>query len=107
VSWAKICAVLVIRELAVGRRSKKVLSHLGYFVDNAERMQYPELRLRHLPQGSGIVESAIRRVINLRIKSAGKFWLYDNAEGVLHLRSYLKVTVQGGWAILESRQLTR
>ncbi len=91
-----------IRELAVGRRSKKVLSHLGYFVDNAERMQYPKLRLLHLPQGSGIVESAIRRVINLRIKSAGKFWLYDNAEGVLHLRSYLKA---GHWDHLTRQSL--
>lgn len=91
-----------IRELAVGRRSKKVLSHLGYFVDNAERMQYSEWRRRHLPLGSGIVESAIRRVINLRIKSAGKFWLYDNAEGVLHLRSYLKA---GHWDHLTRQSL--
>jgi hypothetical protein len=91
-----------IRDLAGGRRAKKILSHLGYFVGNAERMRYPELRRRRLPQGSGIVESAIRRVINMRLKSAGKFWLHDNAEGMLHLRSYLKA---GHWDHLTRRTL--
>jgi len=91
-----------IRELAVGRRAKKVLSHLAYFEENADRMRYPELRRCRLPQGSGIVESAIRRVINLRLKSAGKFWLRDNAEGMLHLRSYLKA---GHWDHLTRRTL--
>ena len=94
--------VAAIRDLAVGRRAKTVLSHLPYFSDNVIRMQYPDLRRQKLPQGSGNVESAIRRVINMRLKSAGKFWLHDNAEGMLHLRSYLKA---GNWAHLVSRTL--
>ena len=57
-------------------------------------MQYRALKDLGLPRGSGIVESAIRRVINLRIKSPGKFWTEDNAEAALHLRSYLKA---GHW----------
>lgn len=95
-----VCAA--IRELAVGRRARAVLSHLPYFEDNASRMQYPVLRAGELPQGSGIVESAIRRVVNLRLKSAGKFWLRENAEGMLHLRSYLKA---GRWDQLVRRTL--
>jgi hypothetical protein len=97
---AAVCAA--IRDLAVGRRAKAVLSHLPYFEENAPRMQYPTLRASRLPQGSGIVESAIRRVVNLRLKSAGKFWLHDNAEGMLHLRSYLKA---GRWDQLVRRTL--
>jgi hypothetical protein len=94
--------VAEIRQLARGRRAKKVLSHLDFFEGNAARMQYRSFRARKLPIGSGVVESAIRRVINLRLKSPGKFWLHDNAEAVLHLRSYLKA---GHWDQLALRTL--
>jgi len=40
-----------------------------------------------LPTGSGTVESAIRRVINLRVKGAGMFWKRENAEKMFFLRS--------------------
>lgn len=79
-----------IRALAVGRRAKKVLSHLGYFTRNAARMQYARFRARRVPRGSGAMESAVRRVVNLRMKSNAKFWLTENAEAMLLLRSYLK-----------------
>jgi hypothetical protein len=94
--------VAAIQKLARGRRAKKVRSHLSYFEGNAARMQYRSFRARKLPIGSGVVESAIRRVINLRLKSPGKFWLHDNAEAVLHLRSYLKA---GHWDQLALRTL--
>ncbi len=94
--------VAEIQKLARGRRAKKVQAHVNYFVGNAARMQYRSFRVRRLPIGSGSVESAIRRVINLRLKSPGKFWLYDNAEAVLHLRSYLKA---GHWDQLAIRTL--
>jgi hypothetical protein len=79
-----------IRSLAVGRRAKKITSHIAYFVRNAQRMQYQRFRARGVPQGSGAVESAVRRVINLRLKATSKFWLREHAEGMLMLRSYLK-----------------
>lgn len=91
-----------IRKLARGRRAKKVQAHLDYFEHNAARMQYRSFRARRLPIGSGVVESTIRRVINLRLKSPGKFWLHENAEAVLHLRSYLKA---GHWDQLAIRTL--
>jgi hypothetical protein len=94
--------VAEIMKLARGRRAKKVLAHVNYFEGNASRMQYRSFRARRLPIGSGCVESAIRRVINLRLKSPGKFWLRDNAEAVLHLRSYLKA---GHWDQLAIRTL--
>jgi len=94
--------VAEIKMLARGRRAKAVQSHINYFEGNAARMQYRSFRARKLPIGSGVVESAIRRVINLRLKSPGKFWLHDNAEAVLHLRSYLKA---GHWDQLALRTL--
>src|SRR5258705_5440408 len=41
---------------------------------------------RRLPVGSGAIESAIRRVINLRMKGNSIFWKQENAEGMLVLR---------------------
>ena len=47
---------------------------------------YVKFTRRGLPLGSGAVESAIRRVVNLRLKSNGMFWSPENAESILHLR---------------------
>jgi hypothetical protein len=94
--------VAEIEALAIGRRAKAVLEHRDYFERNAHRMRYQLLRAQKLPMGSGAMESAIRRVINLKLKSPGKFWLLVNAEATLHLRSYLKA---GHWDHLVSRTL--
>ena len=39
---------------------------------------------------SAYIESAVRRIVNLRIKGAGMFWKLENAEAALHLRCQLK-----------------
>ena len=40
--------------------------------------------------GSGAIESAVRRVINLRVKSNAIYWLRDNAETMIRLRAWIK-----------------
>jgi len=62
---------------------------LGYLTKHAEagHLEYKRLRRRGLPQGSGAIESAIRRVINLRLKGPGLMWEEKNAEGALALRA--------------------
>ena len=67
---------------------------LGYFERYKSRMRYRHFRRRKIPIGSGAVESAIRRVINLRLKAPGSFWREDTAEIFLYLRSQL---VSGRW----------
>ena len=79
-----------IDALGRGRNAKAVLEHRDYFDRNAARMQYSAFEDANLPTGSGAIESAIRRIINMRMKSNGMFWLERNAEGMLLLRSYLK-----------------
>lgn len=79
-----------IQKLAQGRRRKAVNSHVGYFRDNSQRMQYATFKKKNVPLGSGAVESMIRRVVNLRLKGNAKFWLAPNAEGMILFRSYLK-----------------
>ncbi len=79
-----------IESLAVGRRAKSIREHLLYFKRHKERMRYRWFKARGVPRGSGAVESAVRRVVNLRLKSNGKFWLRENAQAILLTRSYLK-----------------
>ncbi len=69
----------------------------NYFAGNKDRMQYSLFKEQNLPTGSGAVESAIRRVINLRIKGAGIFWTAEMAEVMLFLRSQF---LCGRWATL-------
>jgi hypothetical protein len=59
-------------------------------------MQYEGFEQQGLPCGSGRVESAIRRVINLRLKAPGTFWTEAMAEGLLFLRAQL---LSGRWEV--------
>jgi hypothetical protein len=52
----------------------------------AGRLNYAQFRRRHLPVGSGAIESAVRRVINLRMKGNSMYWQEANAEAMLVLR---------------------
>jgi len=53
-------------------------------------MDYARRRAEHLPIGSGVVESAVRRIINQRFKSASIFWQTDHLEPLLQVRALLK-----------------
>ncbi len=82
-----------IAELSQNRLCKKrnvrksVLKKLvGYFGDHS-KFQYNWFLNTGLPIGSGSIESAIRRIINLRVKGAGMFWKRGNAENIIFLRA--------------------
>ena len=78
------------------KKRKQALNKFdNYFVGNQDRMKYSFFKDQCLPTGSGAVESAIRRVINLRIKGAGIFWTAEMAEVMLFLRSQF---LCGRWA---------
>ena len=50
-------------------------------------MAYVTVDQQHLPVGSGPVESAVRRVINLRFKAPGSFWEAQTVAELTHLRA--------------------
>lgn len=56
---------------------------------DAGHMRYATFRRRGLPCGSGAIESAIRRVINLRLKSNSIYWLAENAEAIFAVRALI------------------
>jgi len=96
-----ICSEL--DELAIGRNADIAKKEIQYFQTNKERMRYKSLLEKNLPIGSGATESAVRQTINMRLKGAGMFWLIENAEGLLHLRCYLKA---GRWDAIENAVFT-
>ncbi|MBW1671733.1 MAG: hypothetical protein JRJ40_10115 [Deltaproteobacteria bacterium] len=73
-----------------------VEKELRYFERYQDHMRYRYFRRQKVPIGSGAIESAIRRVINLRLKAPGTFWKEDTAEVFLYLRSQL---VSGKWKL--------
>lgn len=87
-----------IERVCTGRKLQAALKKWhSYFAENQHRMQYQTFQAAGLPCGSGCVESAIRRVINLRLKAPGTFWTNHMAEVFLFLRSQL---LSGRWAIM-------
>lgn len=75
----------------VSRRYRKSFDQArSYLAGHVERMEYAKLHRRRLVLGSGAMESAIRRVVNQRVKGNGCFWCMKNAELVMHMRAQLK-----------------
>ena len=83
----------VVRELErLGQAHGKAEAVAGpvAYLDKHEdhgHLEYAQRRRRGLPLGSGAIESAIRRVVNLRLKGNGLMWLEANAEAMLVLRA--------------------
>jgi hypothetical protein len=69
-----------VRAICRGGHRKAIATERNYFVRNQHRLAYPRLKALQLPIGSGAVASAIRRVVNLRLKGPGIFWYRENAE---------------------------
>jgi len=93
-----------LSSLARGRRAKAIRREIAYLKKHITHMRYAELRAEKLPIGSGVVESAIRRVINQRFKAASMSWLKENVEPLMYLRALLKA---GRWDDLMSGVLDR
>jgi len=86
--------IAAIDEMCVGRHASALATERDYFTRNADRMRYRKFEEQGLPLGSGAVESAVRQVVNQRLKSNGMFWLEPRAEHMLHLRALLRA---GRW----------
>jgi hypothetical protein len=73
------------------------LKPFDYFEKNQHRMNYKQFLEQNLPVGSGIIESGIRRIINLRFKCPSSFWNLENLEPLFFLRAAF---LAGRWGIL-------
>ena len=87
-----------LQAAAKGSKSQLLQREMMYFVNNRARLCYKEVAALKMPIGSGAIESAVRRVINLRLKGPCIFWKEETAEEVLLLRAYYK---SGRWNLLK------
>jgi hypothetical protein len=90
--------IAAVQGICRGRNSKAIRTQRNYFIKNKNRMAYATLLAMKLPIGSGAIESAVRRVINLRLKGPSLFWCRASAEAILLLRSYYKA---GRWNMVK------
>jgi len=72
-------------------------SPFKYFEKQQKRLDYQALREQNRPCGSGIIESGIRRIINLRFKSPSTFWFPENVEKLILMRA---AALSGRWNIM-------
>jgi len=68
-----------------------------YFKKLEKQIDYQSLKESNRPCGSGIIESAIRRIVNLRFKSPSSFWYPENVEKLMFMRG---VALSGRWEIM-------
>ncbi len=90
----QVLLLLQLRGLARGRRATAINHEVRYLDRHLDHMRYAEWRAASVPIGSGVVESAVRRIINLRFKSASMCWREDRLEPLLYLRAIRK---SGRW----------
>ena len=83
-----------LNELCKDRCSKEIANLIAFFQKHKKKMKYPDFKNAGYPIGSGAIESAVRRVVNLRMKGPGIFWLPESAEAFLHVRAQL---LSGRW----------
>jgi hypothetical protein len=91
-----------VERLCRGKRGKDWARERDYLLRNARagRLNYAKARRAKMPIGSGSMESAIRRVVNLRLKGPGIFWHEEHAEQMLLLRTYYK---SKHWQVLTNK----
>ena len=96
--------LLISERLHRKRQKRKALKKLNDYFGDHEKFQYRKYQSMGIPIGSGTIESAIRRVINLRIKAPGQFWILENAEKMIFLRSQV---LTGRWHSVLDKTLSR
>lgn len=84
-------ALEAIKSIPAGtQESKKATEQLiGYIENNRTRLDYPALESKGYPIGSGIIESACKRIVGTRHKQAGMRWSKQGVQKMLNLVSFI------------------
>jgi len=67
--------------------AKLVATTVAYYTERREQMQYPAFRAEGLQIGSGLAESACKRLVGQRAKGPGMHWTVDGAQAISTLRA--------------------
>lgn len=88
--WQGAAERIVEECKGIYKRPAKVIKRwINYLDKHRDKMQYADYEERKLMCGSGIIESGIRRIINLRFKNASTFWDKTTVEKLYFLRAAL------------------
>lgn len=88
--WGGKSTEIVAKCKEIYKRPNKIIKRwLNYLDKHNNKTQYTDYQDRKLMCGSGIIESAIRRIINLRFKNASTFWNEKTVEKMYFLRGAL------------------
>jgi len=82
-----------VKSLQKNSRRKSTLRTAGNYLlkhSLSGHMNYEQIKFRKFPIGSGVIESTVRRVVNLRLKGASVYWTESMAEDMLLLRCFYK-----------------
>ncbi len=82
-------AIEAIRSAPTGNAQKAVETLVGYIENNKRRLNYPALESKGYPIGSGIIESACKRIVGARHKQAGMHWSKSGVQKMLSLVSFI------------------
>ena len=77
--------------------SQEINRWINYLDKHQHRTQYVDYKELKLLCGSGIIESAIRRIVNLKFKNASTFWNKETVEKLFFFRGTL---LSNRWEIL-------
>jgi hypothetical protein len=69
--------------------NQEINQAINYLDKHQNRMQYAYYQDNKYMCGSGIIESGIRRIINLRFKNTSSFWLKNNVQRLYIFRAIL------------------
>lgn len=82
---------------------------IRYYRTNERRMRYRDFREMGVPIGSGIVESAHKHVLQVRMKRAGQRWSLRRADRMARMRAAYRTAGprRFHWAVRDAAQRTR
>lgn len=92
-----------------GKKKRKTLeSAFGYFINNADRVDYAEATAANEPIGSGVQEAACKTLVADRMKRSGMTWRHRGGQAVLTLRSLGQSNrLHHAWAAMRPTMVTR
>ncbi len=86
--WEGESAQIVAKCREIYKRPCQLVNRwINYLEKHRDRMKYAEYERDKLMCGSGIIESGIRRIVNLRFKNASTFWEKETVEKLYFLRA--------------------
>lgn len=96
--WQGTSDLIVAKCREIYKRPGQLVNRwINYLDKHQDKTQYIEYEEAKLMCGSGIVESGIRRIINLRFKNASTFWNKATVEKLFALRAAM---LAGRWKVL-------